>query len=246
MNTLFIGHNLIVLESVSSTNDFCIQSLEQELPEGTVVYAKQQTAGKGQRGKKWHSNNGDSLTFSIVFYPENDVSDQFVINKAISVALCESLKGLGLNAKIKWPNDIYVNNRKLSGILIENSLRGAKIQYCIVGVGINVNQLKFNSALPNPISIRNLLGVKIDINTLLADLCYNIERRYLQFRAGFFSKINTDYNNLLYRKGEEHQFLIAGRLVKGQVEGVDQLGKIKLLTIEGEEAYANGEIEFII
>lgn len=247
MNTLFVGHNLIVLESTPSTNDFCMKLvLEKQLPDGTVVWAKEQTAGKGQREKKWLSAKGSSLTFSVLLHPKTDLKQQFFFNKAIAVGLCEGVKELGIDAQIKWPNDIYVNNRKLSGILIENSLRGVQLQHCVVGIGVNINQLQFDAGLLNPVSLRQLLEESLEIDVVLADLCYAIERRYLQFKAGHFSKINADYHALLYRKGEQHQFLIDGKPMKGQIEGVDELGKIKLLTPEGESVYAMGEVEFVI
>ena len=247
MNTLFVGHNLIVLESIPSTNDFCMKLvLEKQLPEGAVVWAKEQTAGRGQRCKSWKSSLGEGLTFSVLLHPKTDLRYQFSLNKAIAVGLCEGLKNMGVNAEIKWPNDIYVGHHKLLGVLIENNLRGDQLQHSVVGVGINVNQLQFDEALPNPVSLRQLLDKKLDIDVVLADLCYALERYYLHFKAGHFSKINADYHQLLYRKGEQHQFLIDGKSIKGQVEGVDELGKIKLLTADGVAVYAMGEVEFVI
>ena len=149
-----------------------------------------------------------------------------------------------MNSKIKWPNDIYVEDKKLAGILIENSLRGS-LQEIVVGVGVNVNQEEFNKDLPNPVSLKQVLQQTFDIQDVLIELCYYIEKRYMQFKAGHFEKIDADYHSVLYRYEEIQTFQAGNERFEAQILGVDETGKIKLLHNGDLAVYAVGEVEFI-
>lgn len=246
MNTLFVGHNLFKFSFLSSTNDYCWELLsDKSLPDGTVVWTTFQTQGKGQRGKSWLAEEGKSLTFSIVFKPKVNVSQQYFLNKAISLGVCEGITLLELNSKIKWPNDIYIDDKKLAGVLIENSLRGSLLQEIVVGVGVNVNQEEFSKDLPNPVSLKQVLQQTFEIEVLLKKLCYYIEKRYMQFKAGHFEKIDTDYHSMLYRFEETQTFQVGNERFEAQIMGVDKTGKIKLLRNGYIAVYAVGEVEFI-
>lgn len=200
MNTLFVGHNLLKFSSLPSTNDCCWELLsDKSLPDGTVVWTPMQTQGKGQRGKSWLTEEGNSLPFSIVFKPKVTVSEQFFLNKAVALGVCEGFSSFGVSAEIKWPNDIYISHKKVAGILIENSLRGSLLQAVVVGVGVNINQDEFAEDLPNPISLKQAVQQTFDLEEVLGELCYYIEKRYMQFKAGHFEKIDADYHSMLYR-----------------------------------------------
>ena len=246
MNTLFVGHNLFKFSFLSSTNDYCWELLsDKSLPDGSVVWTPFQTQGKGQRGKSWLAEKGKSLPFSIIFRPKVSISKQYFLNKAISLGVCEGIAFLGVNSKIKWPNDIYVEDKKLAGILIENSLRGSLLQEIVVGVGVNVNQEEFNKDLPNPVSLKQVLHQTFEIEVLLKELCYYIEKRYMQFKAGHFDKIDADYHSMLYRYEEIQTFQVGNERFEAQILGVDKMGKIKLLHNGDIAVYAVGEVEFI-
>tara|TARA_B100000900_G_scaffold285120_1_gene244349 strand:+ start:4484 stop:5227 length:744 start_codon:yes stop_codon:yes gene_type:complete len=246
MNTLFVGHNLLKFSFLSSTNDCCWELLsDKSLPDGTVVWSPLQTQGKGQRGKSWLSEEGKSLSFSIVFKPKVNVSEQYFLNKAISLGVCEGVAFLGVKSKIKWPNDIYVGNKKLAGILIENSLRGRLLQDVIVGVGVNINQEEFPKYLPNPVSLKQVLQQTFDIEVVLKEFCYYIEKRYMQFMAGHFEKIDADYHNVLYRHQQMQTFQVGNERFEAQIVAVDKAGKIKLLHQGHTAVYAMGEVEFV-
>lgn len=150
--------NLRLLESVDSTNNYA-KANAASLPSPTMVVAREQTAGRGQRGNSWESEPGANLTFSVfVRLPEFPARRQFAVSEAVALAVADTLGVFGVQAKVKWPNDIYVGDRKICGILIEHALMGAELMHTVIGVGINVNQKRFLSPAPNPVSMRQLLG----------------------------------------------------------------------------------------
>jgi BirA family transcriptional regulator, biotin operon repressor / biotin---[acetyl-CoA-carboxylase] ligase len=247
MKTLFIGQHLTELSSVDSTNDYCLQLLSHStVLEGTVVWAHAQTKGRGQRGKSWVLAAKEGLAISVVLYPKVAVTQQFYFNKAMALGVCEALVAFGIDAQIKWPNDIYVGREKVAGILIENALRGPLLQSAVVGVGINVNQTQFPNDIPNPISMRQLLNNSFDRKEVLEELCYTVEKRYMQFKAGHFKKIEDDYHAVLYRMGQQQLFRKENVCFEAQIVGVTQDGKIKLLHQGDTAVYAMSEVEFII
>ena len=152
-------HDIIWLDTIDSTNEEARRRIS-EIDNLSVISANCQTSGKGQRGNTWSSNPSENLTFSIVtkFSTEGEVpsvraADQFVISEIGALAAIDCLATYNIEAKIKWPNDIYVGNKKICGILIENAVRDGRLATSIIGVGLNVNQLHFDPALPNPTSM---------------------------------------------------------------------------------------------
>lgn len=148
----------IELDTVTSTSSH-LAAMSAATPHGTVVMAREQTAGRGQRGNSWEAEPGANITLSLLLRPAGlHPSRQFIISQAVSLAIVGMLDALvaGHRVSIKWPNDIYVDDRKICGILIENSITGSGINHCIVGIGLNVNQTRFLSDAPNPVSLRLL------------------------------------------------------------------------------------------
>ena len=139
-------------EQLTSSND------EATLPhyrEGDIIWAERQTAGRGQRGHTWQSNEGENLTFTALLEPTFlPPSEQFSLLQVVALAMADMLSEYGIEAKIKWTNDIYVGNKKLVGILMEHKLHGSQIGRTIAGIGININQTEFDPSLPNPTSMR--------------------------------------------------------------------------------------------
>src|SRR5687768_14177982 len=139
MTTLFIGKNVIELDSIDSTNSYSKELIIKEKPiEGTIITAREQLSGRGQMGNSWNAEAGKNLTLSIILYPDFlDADKQFYLNIAVCLAVkdfCESV--LGDEIKIKWPNDVYHRDKKLGGILIENTIKGSQIASAVVGIGI--------------------------------------------------------------------------------------------------------------
>ncbi len=168
---------------------------EKDLQEGTVVITREQAEGRGQRGNKWISEAGMNLTFTIVLYPHFlEPAKQFGLSQAVSLGISDHLEKTlkGLKPRIKWPNDIYVNGGKISGILIENVLSGNKISFSLIGIGLNVNQTVFGEGVPNACSMRTLSGLEFDLEDCLSSLCACLERRYLQLKAGDVAGLEAD------------------------------------------------------
>ena len=148
------------------------------LPGGTVIYTPSQTAGRGQKGNSWESEDGKNLTFShLLKRPPVKARDQFYLSEAAALAVVEALTAeAGDGFSVKWPNDVYWHDKKACGMLIENSLDGSDIATSIVGIGINVNQERFLSDAPNPVSLINITGHEHDLMALLGRVCSRIER----------------------------------------------------------------------
>jgi BirA family biotin operon repressor/biotin-[acetyl-CoA-carboxylase] ligase len=247
---LFVGQNLIVLKEVDSTNTFLknIPSNSKPLPEGTVIMAESQYAGRGQQQNKWSSEPGKNLTFSLLLYPAFlPVASQFDLTRVISLGAYDALKPLlGDRLKIKWPNDIYYGDKKLGGMLIENSIQGNQIKQAIIGIGLNVNQADFPDWVPNPTSIFQILQRNEDLQVLLSQICNNIEAWYLKLRAGKSFLVRETYLSRLYWLNELHSFKSNDGSFEGKITGVRDAG---LLVVENnkevETEFNFKEIEFL-
>ncbi len=237
-NTLFIGKVLLRYNSLDSTNIAAQQLLSQQNKpiEGTTIIAEQQTEGKGQRGNSWQSPSGQNLLSSYILYPKQLLpKQQFNLNIIASLAVLDLIQEIGItNASIKWPNDIYIKDKKVAGILIQNNIAGSQIAATIIGIGLNVNQTKFDPALPNPTSLQNELGKTLDKEATFSLLCSTLEKRYLQSKSKRgMEEMLSNYTALMYRFGEVAQFLIDGSSQPGIITGVDEHGKL-LLQMGGE------------
>ncbi len=246
---LFVGHNLISLKEVDSTNTFLKEAVSKSAPlmDGTVIMADSQYAGRGQSANTWQSEAGKNLTFSILLKPSFlSVEQQFYLNKAVSIALNDVLtKYIASGVCIKWPNDIYINKKKIGGILIENIIQGTKFKHAIIGIGLNINQVNFADSLKNVTSLKQELQQDYHLIGLLGEICSAIEARYLQLKAGFSKKISEDYLNRIYLMGEIASFKFDSKVSQGKIIGITETGQL-ILETEGKIRYFNNkEIEFI-
>lgn len=247
LKTLFIGHSVICLNTVDSTNSY-LNSLIAEKPpaEGLVVWALEQYAGKGQRGSSWISPPGVNLTLSILLQPRFlPLSEQFWLTKALALGVADfiSTTVTGASVKIKWPNDIYVNDRKIAGILVENTLESSSIKYCIAGIGLNINQDSFDPSLPNATSLKILSGKNFDLSVCLENLCISIERFYLELRNSEYKRIDELYHNLLYKRGIPGKFALNGKTIEGTITGVTSNGHLIMTARNGSELSVNDTVE---
>jgi len=247
--------NIIYLPKVKSTNSYALQQIENNaLNHGDVIFTLNQESGKGQGDNIWESEPGSNLLISLVLTPKTiDASEQFVLTQLISLAIIDLLKdyfpnkSLKKELKIKWPNDIYVGDKKIAGILFQNFIKGNKIEYSIVGIGINVNQTKFFSSAPNPISIINKIEKLIDINILLENLLKNIGTIYEKYsNCSNFAKLKSKYINNLYRYNIWSSYSDNEGSFKGRIVDIDEYGR---LIVEQENRakrlYMFKEIKFI-
>ena len=215
------------------------------LPEFFAVRTAFQTAGKGQAGNSWESAAGQNLLCSILLYPHNIPLDKhFVLSQIVSLAVVELLQSKGVECKIKWPNDIYWNDKKIAGILIENSLRSNRIESSIVGIGLNVNQMNFESDAPNPVSLRQIIAKKWLVAQLLKELIDYIQMIY----KWDIMQVQQVYIERMYRFGSIHLFKIpGGETFKARIAQVEPDGQLKLDLLNGQIAgYYFKEIEFVI
>jgi len=242
MKTLFIGQNAIYVKSLASTNTYASELLRQiALSDGSLIYTFEQEKGRGQRGNSWESEPNKNVTLSLVLTP-NFLSpqDQFLLTKITALAVADLMAEILQNhpafhqVRIKWPNDIYVNDKKIAGILIENYLRETTIQQAIVGVGINVNQAVFHTA-PNAVSLFSLIHKTTDLQQCIALFCECFETRYLQLKNNKLEQLNADYLSQLYRINEWSTYQSPGRQpFEGNIKGVSEIGKLQVELISGE------------
>lgn len=194
-------------DSIDSTNTRLLADRDS-LPDRTVYAARFQTAGRGQMGNRWQSRPGENLTFSILLKPAGlAASDQFILTQAVALGLVDYLQQKGLEASIKWPNDIYVNDSKVCGTLIETSLSGGLVSSAVAGMGLNMNQTDFDPSLPNPTSMALLTGQRFEITKELPVLLDCLFRYLDQLENPHACNgFDADYLARLYRRGEWHTF----------------------------------------
>ena len=227
----------IKVSQTASTNTY-LSRLAATLPGGTVIYTPSQTAGRGQKGNSWESEDGKNLTFSMLLkHPPVKARDQFYLSEAASLAVVESLTGeAGDGFSVKWPNDVYWYDKKVCGMLIESSLDGSDIAHSVVGIGINVNQERFLSDAPNPVSLINITGREHDLLSLLKQVCTRIEQ--LVDALGDDNareSLHWQYMAALYRNdGNLHPFEDAsGHRFMASVAGIDPDGTLTLQHEDG-------------
>lgn len=247
--TLFIGRNLMKYDQVDSTNARLQEMASaEELPEGTGIVAAYQTAGRGQRGNYWESQSSKNLLLSILLYPKFlHVAEQFILSQAVSLAV-RDLVAANMpekQVKVKWPNDILVNGRKICGILIESTLSGVYLKSSVVGIGLNINEDRHPYPKSTSFSIET--GRIYDLDELEQELFANIEARYLQLRAGQRDRILSDYLMNLF--GMETEMLFFDRIrnqeIKGSIKGIAPSGKLILETDGQLREYDLKEISFL-
>lgn len=243
---------IIHLSETVSTNAYLKQLLNKEEGDSKIVVVTEfQTAGKGQRGNSWESEKGKNLTFSFnikpLFLP---VNKQFMISKIVSIAL----QGVIANyidqriIKIKWPNDIYVDNHKIAGILIEHAIMGSYIEDSIIGIGLNVNQELFLSDAPNPISLKLILKKRVDRELLLQQFLKSFNSLYRELKEGNWDLINESYLARLYRHREEYLFEDRWGVFKGLIENVNEEGVITIVKVDHSSScnYLFKQVKYLI
>ncbi len=243
---------VVNIEAVPSTNNYLFNLVgEKDLEEGLVINTDNQTAGKGLGENKWESQVGKNLTFSILLKPDFiKAEDQFVITQIVSLAIWKVCKEK-LNTeslKIKWPNDIYVGNKKLAGILVQNIIKGNSISHSIIGIGLNTNQEEFVSDAPNPISMIQLLKMPLERDSLLKEILREINNNYTAFMSTHIdSLLNNNYIENLFRMGETHFYGDKNSRFEGKIIGVDKYGQLRIKKSSGDICiYAYKEVEFVL
>lgn len=231
---------------LTSTND---EARDLRYRHGDLIVAEQQTAGRGRRGHSWTSPPGENLTFTLVAEPAFlPVNRQFLLSEIAALALCDTFADCGIGTQIKWTNDIYHGDRKLTGILIEHFYAGSTLARSIIGIGINVNQERFDPVLPNPVSMRQIAGRTFDRDAVLERFAARFDERFDRLEAGHIAETEADYRSRMYRFGCEQRFALPdGSQLTAVIEGVRPSGELLLRHADGSQhAYGFREIEFVI
>jgi len=240
---------MIKILETDSTNLYLRKLLnESDLPNFFCVYADFQTSGRGQKGTVWESNRGENLLFSFLIHSEKiPIEKQFLLSEIVSIGICNALKHSGLDVKIKWANDIFYQNKKLSGILIETIIVGEKMKYAIVGVGLNVNQIEFSENLPNVVSLRQIFEKKLDCQAILKNILIEISILFENFDVKNFDDLQKKYFELLYRNSGYHLFEEKNEKFYAKILSVGSDGCLKLLTDNNlEKSFYFKEVKFVI
>ena len=243
-NLGFASNLVHYLPSCHSTNEIAANMLVQGLDEGSIIITDSQTSGKGQRGNSWESDPYLNLTFSLVLKPGFlALKNQFRLTQVISVSLASIIQSLvSKRVKIKWPNDIYVGNKKIAGILIQNNVKGKELEHSIIGIGLNVNQVDFLT--PRAVSLKGVSQKKFDLNILLKDLIVAISENYNLLKGENHSVLNNEYQSLLYGLDQIRDFEDRNRFA-GKIIGTDLLGRLMIETSSGVKCYQNQEVKFL-
>lgn len=240
------------LDVVDSTNRYIRDEADNLLVNGkdiVAVTAAYQTAGRGQRGNVWQSQGGDNLLLSILVRPGKvlEAKNQFLLSQAVAVAMHGAMQCHGIDVRLKWPNDIYVGNRKLAGILVELDYSGAFVEQAIIGIGLNVNQTEFSTMDRVPVSMKMLLGKDVPVDDALASVLGSFEHCYRMLLCGDSGAIAREYNSLLLGLGERHRFSDADGEFIAVIEGVEPAGHLLLRRDDGTlSRYAFKEVEQIM
>lgn len=255
--TRFFRH--IHLESVASTNSE-MKSMAATLDDNTVISATEQSAGRGQRGNSWEAAPGANVTMSMLLRPQYiRGAEQFYVSQIVALAVADVAEEVLLRCasdyagrvEVKWPNDIYVDDRKICGILIENTLSGVSMVHSVVGIGLNVNQTVFESDAPNPVSLKQLTGCDYDICEmieLVADRIICLMDKYDRADAAF-SELQSAYISRLWRRNSQHVYedKLTGEIISASIESVAPNGVLSLRLADGTlRSYAFKEVAAVL
>ncbi|MEO7923675.1 MAG: biotin--[acetyl-CoA-carboxylase] ligase [Chitinophagaceae bacterium] len=274
-----LGSPFLELQSVESTNNYAREQIKAvSLPEnaggyqqalhGTAIFAHEQLTGKGQRNKTWNSEKGSNIILSLVIKPQPlQLAAQFQLNACVAVAVHEFfMKYAGDDTKIKWPNDLYWQDRKAGGVLIESLVRSresgkgssasgpdsyreekraAQWEWAIIGMGININQTVFPAELPNPVSLKQITGKNFNAVDFAKELCTVLDERFNELINHGFDRIYSTYLLHLYKKNEKVRLKKDNRVFEAIIKTITPAGRL-VVQHAIEEEFGFGEVEWLI
>ncbi len=248
-----IGYKIFEFDRVDSTNTIADQIFQEHDPAGgEVVWAHDQYAGRGQHDHTWLSEPGKNLSFTIILRPRFLAPHrQFMLNKAVALGVADFVAaGLGRVShpavSIKWPNDIYVGENKIGGILIENKIMGSKLDTSLVGIGINVNQMVFSPEIPNPASLISFLHQEMDIREMLTGVCRHLNARYAALQDPGNGNLDANYNSRLLGFELWRDYTFRGSTNRAKIKGVSLTGQLLIETHTGDTLmFDHGEVGFV-
>lgn len=243
-----INMQVLKFDNIDSTNTYAKSIIANKIcSEETVIYTYNQTKGKGLGKNIWLSEGNKNLTFTLISFKEIEVKYHFYISMIVSLSICDYAKNKGVNLNIKWPNDIYFENKKICGILIENTICGDVINNSIIGVGFNLNQETFPSNLPNPVSMFNITRKSYNIDEEINSISKVIFEKLLELKPIGYENIKSEYLSKLFRFNEYNNFLVEDKVIEAKIIDVKSSGHLVIQKKSGEiEKFYFKEIEFVI
>ena len=237
---------IIHLRETDSTNRY-LRELPDDGADMTVVYADFQTAGKGQGSNSWESQPGQNLLMSVRVRPTMvPPTQQFILSEAGALALGRVLSTYADDITLKWPNDIYWRDRKMSGTLIETAVGSHGLRRCIYGIGLNVNQQVFVSDAPNPVSLRQATGLELDVEQVMLQVLDALEEELAIVVSGRFDDIRRRYHQALYRRTGLHAYRDGEGTFMAELVAVEDDGHLVLRDEQGRQRrYAFKEVAFV-
>lgn len=223
---------IIKLNAIDSTSSFLKEMAQNSVVENyTIVVTNNQTNGRGQQNNYWVSEPHKNLTMSVFIKDfDLEITHQKYLNYVISLAIFETLSAKNIpKLSIKWPNDIMSVNKKIGGILIENSIRSSKIKHVVIGIGINVNQLNFTNDLKNVTSLKKLTDINFNLDTLLLEIIEHIKEKMILLSLKKYTALETEYLNVLYKKNIPTMFKDSKDvLFMGKIIGISTYGNLQI------------------
>ena len=235
LNTTLIGTNIFYFAELESTNSFA-REMAREAEEGTVVIAEAQKKGRGRLGRNWQSPKG-GINLSVILKPNIPLDHAARLTLMTGLAAANTIRSLGLDARIKWPNDVLINDKKVCGILTEVDAEMEQIDYVIIGIGINanVNVEEFPPGIrENATSLQKELGIEVNRVEFVQRLLYELEQQYIKFKTQEFSAILSEWINLSDTIGKEVTIMTPSRMVEGKAVGITDTGAISVRTKDGK------------
>lgn len=239
------GFEVWEYEEAESTNTLAEGMAPEELKDKRVILSYRQTRGRGQLANRWESEPGRNIAMTLVFRPEGlEAGRQFAVSMAAALGCADFLAARVGGVAVKWPNDVYVGDRKIAGILIEHRIAGSRVQCSLCGVGLNVNQRAFVSDAPNPVSLFQLTGRELPLGRALEGLLLRIGERYGQI--GRYELLERDFMCRLYRSEGVHDWEDGEGRFRARIAGVDEYGQLVLEDTAGRRrVYAFKEVRYL-
>lgn len=245
MNYQRLESNFIHLDTVDSTNNYAAKLIKTtNVANGTTILTKRQEFGKGQRGNIWYSEPGKNLIFSTIIFPDLDVSKAFYLTIAVSLAVSRTLADFMIPNKIKWPNDIYAEDQKIAGILIENQIQGKTIKSSISGIGLNVNQVSFPTGV-RATSMCLIKGKEIDLEALFFHYFGNLDFYVDLLMQSNYNLLLKLYYRQLYRIEVWENYADKDGAFMGKILGIDDHGRLQVEREDATVVYDLKEIKFL-
>ena len=227
------GFKVLEYEELDSTNNQAEKLGWGVLEDKMVVLTREQTQGRGQIGNRWESEPGKNISMTVVFRPEElAAGEQFAVSMVIALGACDFISRYAEGCSVKWPNDIYVGDKKISGILIEHAIMGAYVGGSLCGIGVNINQKRFVSDAPNPVSLFQLTGVELPLERALEELLGCIGKRYEQVYD--YAALERDFLQVMYRRSGVFDWEDENGSFRASIAGVNEYGQLVLKDSEGK------------